>query len=100
MSEYQYYEFQAIDRPLTIEEQRTVSNLSSRVDPHPRRAIFVYHYTRLPADAKELLALTEVEEERTRKQLAAEADARLGHIRAAYPRRRALLERLDKAGLP
>jgi hypothetical protein len=56
MSEYQYYEFQAIDRPLTTEEQRAVSNLSSRVDPHPRRAVFVYHYTGLSADAKELLA--------------------------------------------
>ena len=56
MSEYQYYEFQAIDRPLTTEEQRAVSNLSSRVDPHPRRAVFVYHYTGLPADARELLA--------------------------------------------
>jgi hypothetical protein len=44
MSEYQYYEFQAIDRPLTEEEQRAVSQLSSRVDPHPRRAVFTYSF--------------------------------------------------------
>jgi hypothetical protein len=44
MSEYQYYEFQAIDRPLTEEEQQAVSQLSSRVDPHPWRAVFVYHW--------------------------------------------------------
>jgi hypothetical protein len=44
MSEYQYYEFQAIDRPLTDEEQRAVASLSSRVDPHPRQAVFVYHW--------------------------------------------------------
>jgi hypothetical protein len=56
MSEYQYYEFQAIDRPLTPEEQQAVSKLSSRVEPHPRRAVFVYHYSGLRADAKELLA--------------------------------------------
>ena len=56
MSEYQYYEFQAIDRPLTDEEQRAVSRLSSRVDPHPRQAVFVYHYSDLPTDEKELLA--------------------------------------------
>jgi hypothetical protein len=56
MSEYQYYEFQAIDRPLTTEEQRAVSNLSSRVEPHPRRAVFVYHYSDLPTNAKDLLA--------------------------------------------
>ena len=55
MSEYQYYEFQAIDRPLTEEEQRAVSRLSSRVDPHPRQAVFVYHYSDLPADERELL---------------------------------------------
>ena len=56
MSEYQYYEFQAIDRPLTPAEQQAVSKLSSRVEPHPRRAIFVYHYSDLRANAKELLA--------------------------------------------
>ena len=44
MSEYQYYEFQAIDRPLTEEEQQAVARLSSRVDPHPRRAAFTYSF--------------------------------------------------------
>jgi hypothetical protein len=44
MSEYQYYEFQAIDRPLTPEEQRAVARLSSRVAPHPRRAVFTYSF--------------------------------------------------------
>jgi len=44
MSAYQYYEFQAIDRPLTEEEQRAVARLSSRVEPHPRRAVFTYSF--------------------------------------------------------
>jgi hypothetical protein len=56
MSEYQYYEFQAIDRPLTPEEQQAVSRLSSRVDPHPRRALFIYHYSDFPGRAKDVLA--------------------------------------------
>jgi hypothetical protein len=56
MSEYQYYEFQAIDRPLTEEEQRAVSRLSSRVDPHPRRSIFVYHWADFPARPRDVLA--------------------------------------------
>ncbi|MDT8306247.1 MAG: hypothetical protein RRC07_09940 [Anaerolineae bacterium] len=56
MSEYQYYEFQAIDRPLTEEEQRAVSRLSSRVNPHPRQAIFVYNWSSLPANPKQVLA--------------------------------------------
>lgn len=55
MSEYQYYEFQAIDRPLTLPEQRAVAKLSSRVTPHPRRAVFVYHWSGLPARAEHLV---------------------------------------------
>ena len=31
MSEYQYYEFQAIDRPLSADQQAQVAMLSSRV---------------------------------------------------------------------
>jgi hypothetical protein len=56
MSEYQYYEFQAIDRPLTEEEQRAVAQLSSRVDPHPRRAVFTYSFSDFPGRAEEILA--------------------------------------------
>lgn len=55
MSEYQYYEFEAIDKPLTDEEQQAVSRLSSRVAPHPYRAEFTYSYSDLPADPKQLV---------------------------------------------
>lgn len=44
MSEYQYYEFQAIDRPLTDKEQAEIGKLSSRVKQTPHRAIFLYNY--------------------------------------------------------
>jgi hypothetical protein len=56
MSEYQYYEFHAIDRSLTEEEQEAVSGLSSRVEPHPWRAVFVYHWSGFPARAEQVLA--------------------------------------------
>jgi hypothetical protein len=56
MSEYQYYEFQAIDRPLTEEEQLAVARLSSRVHPHPRQAVFVYHWSGFPGDPAKVLA--------------------------------------------
>jgi hypothetical protein len=56
MSEYQYYEFQAIDRPLTEEEQRAVAGLSSRVDPHPRRAVFTYSWSGFRGRSEEILA--------------------------------------------
>jgi hypothetical protein len=55
MGEYQYYEFQAIDRPLTPAEQQKVASLSSRVDPHPTRAVFIYHYTGFRSDPLEIL---------------------------------------------
>src|SRR3712207_5852362 len=44
MSEYQYYEFQAIDRPLTEEQQAYMRSLSSRVELTPTRAVFTYSY--------------------------------------------------------
>jgi hypothetical protein len=56
MSEYQYYEFQAIDRPLTPEEQEKVSRLSSRTEATAYNAAFVYNYSDFPADEEELLA--------------------------------------------
>jgi len=56
MSEYQYYEFQAIDRPLTDEEQQAVAQLSSRVEPHPRQAVFVYHWSGFPGNSHDILA--------------------------------------------
>ncbi|MBN1140064.1 MAG: hypothetical protein JXM73_26075 [Anaerolineae bacterium] len=56
MSEYQYYEFQAIDRPLTEEEQRAVARLSSRVEPHPRQAVFVYNWSSFRSDPAKILA--------------------------------------------
>jgi hypothetical protein len=56
MSEYQFYEFQAIDRPLTPAEQQAVARLSSRVDPHPRRAVFTYSWSDFPGRAEEVLA--------------------------------------------
>ena len=43
MSEYQYYEFQAIDRPLTLKEQEALQALSSRAHITPNRASFVYN---------------------------------------------------------
>lgn len=55
MSEYQYYEFQTIDRPLTKAEQQAVSLLSSRVQLSSTRARFTYSYGDFRGDPKELL---------------------------------------------
>ncbi|MEH2078268.1 MAG: hypothetical protein V7K57_28380 [Nostoc sp.] len=44
MSEYQYYEFQALDRPLTASEQASISSFSSRVQLSTTNAIFTYSY--------------------------------------------------------
>ncbi len=42
MSEYQYYEFQAIDRPLTAEEMRALRSYSTRATITPTG--FTNHY--------------------------------------------------------
>jgi hypothetical protein len=55
MSEYQYYEFQAIDRRLTEKEQSQIDSLSSRVVLTPTQAIFNYSYGDFPADEEKIL---------------------------------------------
>lgn len=55
MSEYQYYEFQAIDRPLTEKEQASIASLSRRVELTPTRAVFTYSFSDFPADANSIL---------------------------------------------
>jgi hypothetical protein len=50
MSEYQYYEFQAIDRPLHESEQAEISRLSRRVALTPNQAVFTYSYGDFPSN--------------------------------------------------
>ncbi|MDY7015204.1 MAG: hypothetical protein SVX43_16730, partial [Cyanobacteriota bacterium] len=56
MSEYQYYEFQALDRPLTKAQRGEICKLSSRVRPTATKAIFTYSYGDLPGDPQKILA--------------------------------------------
>lgn len=53
--EYQYYEFQALDRPLTAAEQDYLRGLSSRVEPTATQAIFTYSYGDFRGDPKRVL---------------------------------------------
>jgi hypothetical protein len=55
MSEYQYYEFQAIDRPLTADQQAKVAALSSRAHVTAHMASFVYNYGDFRGDPEQLL---------------------------------------------
>ena len=55
MSSYQYYDFYAIDRPLSKEEIDTISTYSSRVEPTSRRATFVYNYSDFRYEEEEVL---------------------------------------------
>jgi hypothetical protein len=56
MSEYQYYEFLAIDRPLTAEEQRELRSISTRADISATRFRNEYRWGDLKADPTKLLA--------------------------------------------
>lgn len=53
MSEYQYYEFQAIDRPLTEREMRELRSSSTRATITPRRFVNHYDFGDLKADPME-----------------------------------------------
>jgi hypothetical protein len=55
MSEYQYYEFQAIDRPLTEEERSEIGSWSSRTNPTSTQAIFTYSYSDFPKSPEKVV---------------------------------------------
>ncbi len=55
MSEYQYYEWQTIDRPLTAEEQAAVNKLSSHIDVTSTRAIVTYNWGDFKHKPKQVL---------------------------------------------
>jgi hypothetical protein len=55
MSEYQYYEFLAIDRPLDEGEMRDLRRISSRADITPMHFVNEYDYGNLSADPGKLL---------------------------------------------
>lgn len=56
MSEYQYYEFQTIDRPLTTAQQAAIRKLSSRVNLSATRAVFNYAYGNFRGEPLDVLA--------------------------------------------
>ncbi|HSU13045.1 hypothetical protein [Longimicrobium sp.] len=57
MSEYQYYEFQAIDRPLIREEMRTLRGISSRATITPGRFVNEYNWGSFKGNAFQLMEL-------------------------------------------
>ncbi len=55
MSEYQYYEWQTVDRILTAEEQAAVNHLSSHIDVSSSQAVVTYNWGDFKHDPKEVL---------------------------------------------
>ncbi|MFP4336883.1 MAG: hypothetical protein ACLFQP_03040 [Halothece sp.] len=55
MSEYQYYEFQTVERPLTKIEKEQIKQLSSRVQLSSTQAIFTYSYGDFRGNPEEVL---------------------------------------------
>jgi hypothetical protein len=55
MSEFQYYEFQTVERFLSDQEQRAIRKLSSRVELTSNRAVFTYQFGDFPSDPKQIL---------------------------------------------
>lgn len=55
MSEYQYHEWQTVDRVLTSEEQAAVNDLSSHIEVSSSRAVVTYHWSDFRHDPKQVL---------------------------------------------
>ena len=58
MSEYQYYEWQTMDRALTATEQAEVNKLSSHIDVTSTRAVVTYNWGDFKHDPMQVLART------------------------------------------
>ncbi|KOR27860.1 hypothetical protein TI03_06000, partial [Achromatium sp. WMS1] len=56
MSEYQYYEFIAIDAPLTEQQQNEVTSLSLRTNVTANRAIFTYDHGEFRGNVEQLMS--------------------------------------------
>lgn len=56
MGEYQYYEFQSLDGPLSASAQAEMESLSSRAYLTANSASFVYNYSDFPGDSYRLMA--------------------------------------------
>jgi hypothetical protein len=55
MSEYQYHEWQTVDRVLTPAEQAAVNNLSSHIDVSSSRAVVTYHWSNFRHEPRQVL---------------------------------------------
>lgn len=55
MSEYQYYEFQAVDRPLTSKQMDDLHQYSSRAQITPSSFVMVYNYGNFRGDPDKLI---------------------------------------------
>ncbi|MGD8751633.1 MAG: hypothetical protein PVG14_09445 [Anaerolineales bacterium] len=55
MSEYQYHEWQTIDRVLTPQEQMDVDSLSSHIEVTASRAVVTYHWSDFRHNPKQVL---------------------------------------------
>lgn len=83
MSEYQFYEFQAIDRPLSPEEREYVQSLSSRVKLTATNAQFLYNYGDFRGEPEKLLDFND----------------RMMELKQQYKSRSSLITRLQQVGV-
>ena len=56
MSEYQYYEWQTLEHPLTAAEQKAVNGLSSHIDVTSTQAVVTYEWGDFKHDPIQVLA--------------------------------------------
>jgi hypothetical protein len=55
MSEYQYYEFKAVDKPLTEKDMQALRDLSTRAQITPTSFVNEYHWGNFKGDPLKLV---------------------------------------------
>ena len=118
MSECQYYEFQAIDRPLSAKEMARLRSVSTRARITPTSFVNVYEYgdfegdevwreidaliaTKLPASYDRVISfLVDLRDIAVRARDESRFLRSLEHLQMEHARNPALLLRMKKAGLP
>jgi hypothetical protein len=97
MSEYQYYEFLAIDRPLTAEETRALRSLSTRAQITPVSFTNEYNWGDFKGNPDKLMHRYFEAHALMGTQKCFQQE--LKKFMTRHMRRRALIQRMIKAGI-
>jgi len=98
MSQYEYYEFQAVDRRLNVRDMQELRACSSRAQITPTSFTNEYHLGSFKGDDA-VQHLKDLRDLASRGASQPDFRSRVEAIRSAHPAKRGLLDRLQRKGL-